>query len=430
MTERIVIVGGGAGGLELATQLGRKLGSRGKALITLIDRNKTHLWKPLLHEVAAGSLDSGLDELDYRGHAARHHFEFRLGELESLDREQQQVVLAPLHDDDGDEILHRRQIPYDRLVLAVGGVTHDFGIAGVDKHCYFLDSVQQAELFHSKLVNQFLKVNQQIEQSADASLRIAIVGGGATGVELAAELLHSVELLSVYGLHNLDTSHLKVTLLEAGPRILGGLPERLSIAASAQLKELGVEIICNMPVIAAEEDFLMLQNQQRVDADIMVWAAGVKAPQFLSELGLKTRKNNQIEVNKFLHSEDERIYAIGDCAACMINEKQLAPPRAQTAHQMANTLYRNIVRETKGRKAKPFIYKDRGSLISLSRFNAVGNLMGSRSLSMSLEGRLARLAYASLYRMHQQALHGWWRLALLIAIDKVSHALRPRLKLH
>jgi len=431
MKERIVIVGGGAGGLELATQLGRKLGRKGKAQITLIDRNTTHLWKPLLHEVASGALDSRLAEVDYRGQSAREGFRFLIGTLEHVDKQAKTVTLAAINNSDGEEILNSRNVPYDRLILAVGSVTADFGTPGVKDNCYFLDSLKQADVFHSELLDEFLRVNQALEDGKDAELSLAIVGGGATGVELAAELIHSVSLLSIYGLKHLDKNHFKVRLIEAGERLLPALPERLSNSVLKKLRKLGVEVILNNPVKEVTKNELCLSEGEPIRADMMVWAAGVRAPDITQSWNLNTRKNNQIEVNEYLQSlSDSAIYAIGDCAACRIDDERWVPPRAQSAHQMAECLYKNTLREYGGREPKPFRYKDRGSLVSLSRFSAVGNLMQSKSVSMSIEGTLARWAYASLYRMHQRALHGWWKMFLILLVDKLNHAVKPRLKLH
>lgn len=431
MKERIVIVGGGAGGLELATQLGRKLGRKGKAQITLIDRNTTHLWKPLLHEVASGALDSRLAEVDYRGQSAREGFQFLIGTLEYVDKEAKTVTLAAINNNEGEEVLSSRSVPYDRLILALGSVTADFGTAGVQDNCYFLDSLKQADAFHGELLNEFLKVNQALEDGKDADLSLAIVGGGATGVELAAELIHSVSLLSIYGLKHLDKTHFKVRLIEAGERLLPALPERLSNSVLKKLRKLGVEVILSNPVKEVTKNELCLSEGEPVRADMMVWAAGVRAPDITQSWNLNTRKNNQIEVNEYLQSiSDSAIYAIGDCAACRIDDERWVPPRAQSAHQMAECLYKNTLREYGGREPKPFRYKDRGSLVSLSRFSAVGNLMQSKSVSMSIEGTLARWAYASLYRMHQRALHGWWKMFLILLVDKLNHAVKPRLKLH
>ncbi len=430
MAEKIVVVGGGAGGLELATQLGKQLGRSGKAEVLLVDRNSTHVWKPLLHEVASGALDSRLAELDYRGQGARSGFRFIVGTLASVDKESKTITLAAI-EEEGEEVLAPRTIKYDKLILAVGSVTADFGTPGVSEHCYFLDSTAQADAFHHHLLNEFLRVNQALEDGHDVTLDVAIVGGGATGVELAAELVHSVSLLSIYGLGHLTRERLNITLVEAGKRLLPALPERLSQSVHKKLNKLGIKVVLGNPAKEAQKGQLVLNDGETIKGDLMVWAAGVRAPDFLSKLGLPTRKNNQVEVDKFLQAKGaDSIYAIGDCAACALDDERFVPPRAQSAHQMAECLNTNIRRMQKGKAPKPFKYKDRGSLVSLSRFSAVGNLMQSKSLSMSIEGTLARYAYASLYRMHQRALHGWWKMLLIIAVDKLNHAVKPRLKLH
>src|SRR6516225_2810806 len=136
--HRIVIVGGGAGGLELATELGDKLGRRGKADITLIDKARAHLWKPLLHEIAAGSMDLGHHELDYLAQAHWHHFHYRTGEMVGLDRGRRQVLVGPVIEENGTEVTPARGYPYDTLVLAVGSLTNDFGTPGVAEHAISL----------------------------------------------------------------------------------------------------------------------------------------------------------------------------------------------------------------------------------------------------------------------------------------------------
>nr|MBA2589506.1 FAD-dependent oxidoreductase [Alphaproteobacteria bacterium] len=229
---QIVVVGGGAGGLELATRLGARFG-RELFDIILVEKNRTHIWKPLLHEVAAGSLDANLDEVGYRSHGHAWGYRFFYGAMEDVDRDSGHVVIAPIKDEDGGEIMGRHRIRFDYLVLAVGSVSNDFGTKGVAEHCIFLDSRLQADRFRSKLLDHCLRVSRTLSQDADADavVRVDIVGGGATGVELAAELYNSAAELRHYGLEVFDESRLKVTLIEAGPRILPALPEDLAKAA-------------------------------------------------------------------------------------------------------------------------------------------------------------------------------------------------------
>jgi NADH dehydrogenase len=150
MSYRIVVVGGGAGGLELVTRLGRTLGKSGRADVTLIDGQMTYLWKPLLHEVAAGSLDAARNEPNFVAQAKWNHFAFQLGTLCGLDRNNRLIQLAPILDDLGTELMPTRMIPYDTLVLAVGSTTNDFNTPGVAEHCVFLDTPQEAKHFHRR----------------------------------------------------------------------------------------------------------------------------------------------------------------------------------------------------------------------------------------------------------------------------------------
>lgn len=428
---RIVIVGGGAGGLELATRLGNTLGRRGKAEIHLVDRNPTHLWKPLLHEVATGSLDSGIDEISYRGHAHFHRFAFHLGALDGVDRTARTVRLAALHDDQGQRLKPERTLPYDYLVLAIGSQTNDFGTPGAAEHCAFLDSREQADQFHRNLINTYLRLSSHAEHGEDVILRVGIVGAGATGVELAAELHNTTALLQAYGLH-LTAANLKVQILEAGSRILPALPPRLSGAVVRELQALGIQVRTGTRITQVTAEGFQTAEGELLPADIKVWAAGVKAPEILSRLGLSTNRNHQIEVLPTLQSvDDPRILAIGDCASCPQPDGSRVPPRAQSAHQMATHAARNLRALMAGESLADYVYRDHGSLVSLSRYSTVGSLMGNLSgKSLMVEGRIARFVYISLYRMHQIALHGWLKTLLILFSARINRIIRPRLKLH
>lgn len=432
---QIVVVGGGAGGLELATRLGGKLG-REKYDIILVEKNRTHIWKPLLHEVAAGSLDANLDEVGYRSHGHAWGYRFFYGAMEGIDRQTRHLLIAPIRDEDGREIMGGHRIRYDYLVLAVGSVSNDFGTKGVAQHCIFLDSRLQADRFRSKLLDHCLRVSRtlQTDPNAEVYVRVDIVGGGATGVELAAELYNAASELRHYGLEVFDESRLKVTLIEAGPRILPALPEDLSAAAHKELEVLGVRVLTNTPVVEATSEGMMTKSGEFIAADLRVWAAGVKGPDILKEVaGLETTRANQLVVTPTLQTtRDERIFAIGDCAYFVPEgATRPVPPRAQSAHQMATIAFRNICALIKGRPLKRFVYKDHGSLVSLSHFSTVGSLMGNLvGGRMAIEGRLARFVYVSLYRMHLVTIHGWLKGVALIAVGHVNQIIRPRLKLH
>ena len=429
---QIVVVGGGAGGLPLARKLGAKFGRKNHDII-LIDRSRSHIWKPLLHEVAAGSLDANMDEVGYGGHGVRWGYRFFYGSLEGIDRDARQVITAPFIDEDGREIVARHRIRYDYLVLAIGGISNDFGIPGVREHCLFLENRSQAELFRQKLLNECFRVSHLVAEGADKKVRVCIVGGGATGVELAAELFNAAAGLRDYGLEVFDENRMDVSLLEAGPRILPALPEKLAQAAHEELETLGVRVLTDTMVTGIDETGVNIKDGERIEADLRVWAAGVQGAGLAGSFdGLEITRGKQIKVKPTLQTTlDDRIFAIGDCCNCPLQDGTVAPPRAQTASQMAQTAFDNLLALMAGREPKPFVYRDRGSLVSLSRFSTVGSLMGNLvGGRMAIEGRLARLAYMSLYRIHLMSVHGWVKGLAMIVVGHVNQVIRPRLKLH
>ncbi|EER45990.1 NAD(P)/FAD-dependent oxidoreductase [Actinobacillus minor] len=424
--ETIVIVGGGAGGLELATYLGNKIGKK-KANVILIDRNSTHLWKPLLHEVATGSLDDGTDAVSYRAHATHHNFSFRQGTMSGLDRENKQVIIAPIYNEEGELLVAERRIAYDKLVLAIGSQSNDFGTKGVKENCFFLDGSEQAKMFQKRFLESVLKFSF----NDDHDVKIAIVGGGATGIELSADLYNAAAHLNDYGFGKLKRTNINVTLIEAGPRLIPALTEKVSAAALSELTKTGVDVRLNTMVTEALEDGLITKDGEKIEADLMVWAAGVKAPEFTKEFGFETNRLNQIEIKDTLQTTvDDSVYVIGDCAA-LIQDGKPIPPRAQAAHQMAKVCGKNIVAALEGKPLQAFKFNDKGSLLSFSHFGTVGNLMGNLTKGdMFIEGKIARMAYLSLYRMHQVALHGWVKTALILLVGQINRFLRPSMKLH
>jgi NADH dehydrogenase len=433
--HRIVVVGGGAGGLELATRLGDMLGRRRKASMTLVDRNRSHLWKPLLHEVAAGSLDVDDHELDYLAQAHWHHFTYRFGELVGLDRARRVVRLGATFDEEGRQITPAREEPYDTLVLAIGSTTNDFGTPGVRQHAIPLETTEQARRFNRRLLNACIRAQTQAEPIRPGQLHVAIIGAGATGTELAAELHRATRQLVAYGLDRIDPERdLRITLIEAAPRILPALPERLSKAATALLERLGVVVLAGTRVSAIDGRGVQLADGQFLESELVVWSAGVKGPPVLAALdGLELARMQQLAVLPTLQTTlDPDVFAIGDCAACPgPGPGGYLPPRAQAAHQQASHVLRQINRRLQGKPLEPFRYRDFGSLVSLGHYSTVGSLMGVLvGRSLMVEGYFARMMYRSLYKMHQRALHGTVKTGLATLARMLTSRTEPRVKLH
>lgn len=354
----------------------------------------------------------------------------------TIDCASREIVIAPLIDEDGGELIGRHRTGYDYLVIATGSITSNFGTPGVAQNCLFLDDRAQADRFRNKLLNHCLRVSHAMSENADAEqfVRIAIVGAGATGVELAAELYTAASALRYYGVEVFDESRLKVTLIEAGSRILPALPEKLADAAREELEALGVRVLTGARVTSVTPEWILTQTGEAIAADLKVWAAGVRGADNRKNIGdLETTASCQLVVRPTLQTtRDDRIFAMGDCCYCLLpGSERPVPPRAQAAHQVATTAFHNLDRLMRGKPLRAYVYIDRVSLVSLSRYSTVGSLMGNLvGGRMAIEGRLARFVYMSLYCMHLLAIHGWLRGTALILIGHVARILRPRLKLH
>jgi len=435
--HHVVIVGGGAGGLELATKLGDSLGRKGRAQITLIDKTKTHVWKPLLHEIAAGSMDPDKHELNYLAQAHWHHFKFRLGSMDNLDRAKREISISPYFDEDGVEVIPRRTVHFDTLIIAVGSTTNDFGVKGASEYSIALDTQDQAEKFHRRLHNALVRAQTQVAPVHAGQLEVVIVGAGATGVELSAELHNTTRELAAYGLDKIDPDRdIQISLIEASTRVLPALPPKLSNSVALELSKLRVHLYTGERVTEVTDKGVYTHSGRFIPSVLVVWAAGIKAPDFLHEIdGLETNRINQLIVNRTLQTtQDENVFAFGDCAACpwIGHANENIPPRAQAAHQQASMLIKSVKCRVAGKAELPvFTYRDYGSLVNLGSYTTVGNLMGALSGgSLFIEGMFARLMYQSLYKMHLMALHGFWSTALQTVARTITRRTESQVKLH
>jgi len=435
--HRIVIVGGGAAGLPLATRLGDSLGRRGQVTVTLVDHNASHLWKPLLHEVAAGRVDADLHDVDYFLLAYWHNFRFRQGAVVGLDRQRRELRLGVVLDEDGTEILPERILHYDTLVFCVGSVSNDFGIPGVAERAISLDAPADAERFHRRLLAACVSADERRAHGDPATVDVVIIGAGATGVELAAEVRHCTRAHASYGLEYLEPERdVHLTLIEAAVRILPPLSEEIAKAATELLRKLDVEVRTGERVTSIDADGVHTGSGAVLHADLVAWAAGIKAPAWLDALdGLEVNRNHQLVVDTTLATtRDPNIFALGDCAACpwpQGGKNAILPPRAQVARQQASLLVKSVKARLAGRPLPMFKFTDFGSLVSLGEVSAVGNLMGRLiGGSLLVQGLIARWMYVSLYKMHQVAIFGYLRVALDTLSRIVRHRLDPRVKLH
>jgi NADH dehydrogenase len=428
----IVVVGGGAGGLELACKLGRKLGP---TKVMLIDSRLYHIWKPSLHEVAAGTLDIHQEGLSYQMLAHDNGFTFVYGALVGLDAPAKRLRVGAVISPAQEEVLPERSIEFASLVIAVGSTSNYFGVPGAPDQTISLNATEDAERFRLKLLRLLAIADQQKSQGGAAAIDIVIIGGGATGVELAAELREASGVYASYGFNHLDALRdVRITLLEGAPRILAPLPERVSGAALALLKQRAIEVVTDCKVSAIERDRVLDSAGNAYRADLCVWAAGIRAPELLSTLGLPTNRAGQLEVDAWLRVKGSAgIYAIGDCAACVDRAGKTVPPRAQAAHQQADFLRRSFLLQVAGKPTQPqgYVYTDYGSLVSVGSATSVGSLMGAlRGFSWFVEGFFARMMYLSLHLLHHRAVLGTLRTGVLALARFLIRRTTPLVKLH
>jgi len=424
--HELVIIGGGVAGLDIATHLARtKVGGQ-PIEVTLVDKEAAYVWKPMLHTIAAGTSDARTQETVFSAHARSHGFAYQPGEAISIDRHRREVQVAPLRLGDV-EIVPARTVSYDTLVLAVGSRANDFGTPGVADYCAKIDSRSEAIAFNDRLRVRLLQAVWSREP-----LTIGIVGGGATGVELAAELVQIAAVAEQYGANGAST-YLKVVLIESGPRLLAPFPERVADAAHRKLEQLGVSVRTSARVASADGDGFQLGGGERIAADLMVWAAGVKAPALLDTLGdLERTRSGQLVVGPTLASPvDPHIFAVGDCASLRLPGRDIpVPTTAQAAHQQALYLCRHLPALIVGKQAPAATYRDFGSLVSLGGFDAYGSLGRFGFFDGGfIRGRIAQLGHAMLYRSYQARLHGVLRGSVLWLADTLARRVRPKARL-
>ena len=424
--HKIVIVGGGAGGLELATQLGNTLGKSNKAKITLVDQKLTHIWKPLLHEIAAGTLNPHTEETNYFAHASKHHYEFVLGSFTEIDQTAKQITLEAAQLSRPDQIQKSLRLDYDTLIIAVGSTSNDFNTEGVKQHCHFLDSRKQADVFQQDLLHLYLEAQNH---ETTRALNIAIIGAGATGIELAAELYQAKQTFFKYGLNKIDPKNVNITVIEAADRVLPALSETIAKHTSHQLEQFGIKVLTKHRVAKVDEDTVYFADGTSIEAELKVWAAGIKAPAVLEQLtGFEKDNIQRLKVYATLQTlSDPNVFAFGDCAHCQpAADEAVLGPRAQVASQQASFLVDAMKARIQGKPQPMFKFSDKGSLVSLSHNKAVGELLGQ----VNVQGFIAKSMYISLYRLHQAAIHGYTHAGLLTAKDFVTRKTGPKIKLH
>ena len=390
-SPHVIIVGAGFAGLSAVGQL-RKAGCR----VTVIDKNLYSTFQPLLYQVATGGLNPGDVSYAVGGFTSRRRSRYVRGELADIDATARQVRLS-----DG------RELGYDYLMLATGVAANYFGLPGAEENTFALYSRADAIVLRDHLMNGFERLSERSDPKSE--FVITVVGGGATGVELAgtaAELRREV-IQSTFP--DVDPARVHVRLIEMAPALVMPFHPKLREYTRKQLVQRGVDIKLNTEIREVRPDCVMLADGQELPTDLTVWAAGVAGPHSMADWGLPLGKGGRLLVGSDLRVEgSDRIFAIGDIA---LHQQDPAPQLAQPAIQHGKHAAEQVVHLVKGEPTQPFKYHDKGMMATIGRRSAIVELpQGPR-----FTGTLAWLAWLGLHLLY--LLGGRNRVATLINLS-------------
>ena len=404
--SRIVIVGGGAAGIELSTLLAKA--NHKKHEIILVEPETDHYWKPRLHEIAAGTFDRELDSVCYFTHGAINGYQHYQAAMTDINREDKMLVVRR---NDGTQAM----VKYDYLVIAVGAVSNDFNTTGARDNCIFLDSASQAR-------HAWNKISQLLREGNDRTVNI--VGAGATGVELAAELARVSHKLQRY-----NAAKLTINLIEAADRVLPNSPQKMSSKVLKELQRTNINVLLNTRISEVSDHGMVTADNQPLDADIQFWAAGVKAPDWLNGVGgLEYNRMNQILVNANLTTTvDDSIFSLGDCASIPQADGSFVPPKAQAANRAAVHLTKSLTNLLRGKELTDFEFKDGGMVVAVGHHFAVGSFAPHSKMADKLvfKGRLIRRLYDTIFRLHQRTVEGLFTVSRLIITKRLKALFQP-----
>ncbi len=352
-STRIVILGAGFGGLATAIRLGKE---RLKARVTLVSRRNFHLFTPLLYQAATGLVDPDHIAQIIRPTARKHHFTFLEGEIVSIDIDSKNVEASF-----GD-------LKYDYLVIALGSETNDFGIKGVSEHAVSLKTLQDAETIHNKIIGSLERALVAADRATRKRLlTFVIIGGGATGVELAGAVRDFVKfMLTDYP--GLTDDQFSIVLVELMGNLLPGLSRYLSEQTYRILSERGVQIRLSSRVVEVTGAGVLLNSGELIETENVFWTAGVKQAKLIDAMNVE-KERGRIKTDQFLRvGKHPEVFAVGDLASVSdLKAGRDVPATAQTAVQEGEWVGRALSKLLLGEKIEPFAYKDKGYMLSLGR---------------------------------------------------------------
>lgn len=408
--HRLLILGGGFGGLDVARAVGGSRAARGYWDTLLVDKENFFQFNPLLPAVAVGAVETRHIVYPLREMARHRHIRFQKNKAIRIDLERKVVEL------------HNRLVePWDTLVIAAGSVTNWFGVPGAEAYARPFKTLVDAMTLRARVVELFEMAEQaRSDAQRRTLLSFVLVGGGVTGVEVAAELIEMSRETLLPRYPSLSNSHLSVTVVEGGDRLVPAARPAHSAYVARFLARRGVRVELGAAVIRVEPHAVQLADGRMLPAFTILWSAGVTPPAVVRELPLRHHRDGRICVDEYLHALRPDgapladVYVIGDCAASKRDDGRMQPQLSQTAIAMGAHVGRTLVRRAQGRTAERFSFRDVGYIISLGKHSSVLDLFG-----VSLSGKLAWLAWAGAYLVKMVGI----RKQLEVGIDHLTHML-------
>lgn len=365
--KRVVILGAGSAGLSAAMEL-KKAGSPGQGLeITLVDQHNYHLFLPLLYQVSTGGVEPGHICFSVRSLLRGAPVKFRESRVTGIDLGKKRVVT-----DDA-------ELEWDYLVIALGSTTNFFSLAEIESNAFPLKTLRDAVVIHNHILDNYeAAVWEQDSQRRRELLTFVIVGGGATGVELASSIQDFVHKVLKRDYPTVSLAEVRVVLAEAQGSILSNMDRRLREVALSRLRSHGTEVLLNTSIVRAWPGGVKTTEGQVIPTRTVIWVAGVKPVSVVAELSLDQARDGRIVVEQNLEAPGlPGVYIAGDCAYLRQEERsQPFPPTGQIAVRQGLACARNIIKDIRGQPQEPFSYKYKGELISMGRNAAVAQLGG------------------------------------------------------
>ncbi|HEY2924977.1 MAG TPA: NAD(P)/FAD-dependent oxidoreductase [Candidatus Eisenbacteria bacterium] len=406
--KRLLILGGGFAGLDVARSIGKSKAAREYWDTLLIDKENFFQFNPLLPAVAVGAVETRHIVYPLREMARHRQIRFFKNKATRIDLDRREVLL---HND--------LIVPYDTLVIAVGSVTNYYKVPGAQEHARPFKTIVDAMYVRARVVELFEMAEQaETAEQRRKLLSFVIVGGGVTGVEIAAELMDMARDTLLPKYPNVHLSDLSVTVIEGGDRIIPAARPEHSAYVHRFLARRGVRLLIGRAATRVEPKRIHLIDGSAIDAFTIIWTAGVRPPDLVAQLPVFHIKDGRVRVDDYLRALDPRgtpiedIYVAGDCAASLRPDGTYQPALSQTGVAMGTYIGESLVNRAKGRPMKPFRFESAGYIISLGKHSSVLELFG-----VPLSGKLAWLLWAAAYLIKMVGI----RKQLEVGIDHLTH---------